>query len=163
MKITVKNVKVAEFASEETLCFEATVYIDGVRAFTAHNDGHGGCDMYRAVSPEGAKLLDKAEEWAKSQPEIESDVGGGRMFKYQPDLEHFVGAAVTDYRLEKAIKRKKKKGLMFAENDKIYTVKIPNNHPQAAIFKAKKPNAKFLNDMPLGQALEIYKNLVPVG
>ena len=70
MKITVKNVKVAEFASEETLCFEATVYIDGVRAFTAHNDGHGGCDMYLSTSPDSATPLEKAEECAKSGPEI---------------------------------------------------------------------------------------------
>ena len=49
MKITVKNLKVAEFASEETLCFTATVYIDGKMAFTAKNDGHGGCNFYHGV------------------------------------------------------------------------------------------------------------------
>ena len=39
MTITVKNLKIAQFASEETLCFEASVYVDGKRAFVAHYDG----------------------------------------------------------------------------------------------------------------------------
>ena len=42
MKITLKNFKHANFASEETYCFEATVYIDGQKAGHASNSGHGG-------------------------------------------------------------------------------------------------------------------------
>ena len=42
MKIDLKNLKFAEFASQETNCFSATVYIDGVKATTISNDGHGG-------------------------------------------------------------------------------------------------------------------------
>jgi hypothetical protein len=42
MKIEIKNLKHAAHASEETHCFEATIYIDGARAGTARNAGHGG-------------------------------------------------------------------------------------------------------------------------
>ena len=49
MEITIKNLKTAEFASHETLCFSATVYVDGVRSFTAENDGNGGCNFYHPV------------------------------------------------------------------------------------------------------------------
>lgn len=43
-KITLKNVKYAEFASEETHCYSASVYFDGKRVGQVKNDGHGGCD-----------------------------------------------------------------------------------------------------------------------
>jgi hypothetical protein len=43
MQITLKNFKHAAFASEETYCFQATVYVDGIKVGVAGNDGHGGC------------------------------------------------------------------------------------------------------------------------
>lgn len=46
MEITLKNIKHSEFASHETHCFEATVYIDGKRAFGVENDGQGGPNNY---------------------------------------------------------------------------------------------------------------------
>lgn len=42
MRIEPRNVKYAAFASEETSCFEAAIYIDGKREGTARNDGKGG-------------------------------------------------------------------------------------------------------------------------
>ena len=44
MKIELKNIKHSEFASQETHCYEATLYIDGKRVAIVGNDGHGGCD-----------------------------------------------------------------------------------------------------------------------
>lgn len=52
-KIILKNLKYAAFASEETSCFSATVYVDGKRLCTARNDGHGGCDSYDSLGPPG--------------------------------------------------------------------------------------------------------------
>lgn len=46
MEITLKNVKHAVFMSQETECFEASVYINGKKAGTVSNDGHGGCNDY---------------------------------------------------------------------------------------------------------------------
>ena len=52
-KIELKNLKTAEFASEETHCYEATVYLDGKRFCIASNQGHGGGDSYDAIIPRG--------------------------------------------------------------------------------------------------------------
>jgi hypothetical protein len=41
MKIEVRNVKFSAFASQETNCFEATIWIDGKRIGAARNEGHG--------------------------------------------------------------------------------------------------------------------------
>lgn len=46
MEITLKNVKHAVFMSQETECFEASVYINGKKAGTVSNAGHGGCNDY---------------------------------------------------------------------------------------------------------------------
>ena len=40
--IEVKNVKHSEFASEETMCFQCSVYWDGKKAGFAKNSGTGG-------------------------------------------------------------------------------------------------------------------------
>lgn len=47
--ITIKNLKVAQFASEETLCFQATVYVDGAPFCVASNEGRGGPNRYDSV------------------------------------------------------------------------------------------------------------------
>ena len=44
-----KNVKYAAFASEETHCFEATLYVNGKRFCTVSNEGHGGENRYHGV------------------------------------------------------------------------------------------------------------------
>ena len=50
MKIELKNFKYAAFASEETLCFTASVYVDGVRTFMASNSGHGESNSIHPVN-----------------------------------------------------------------------------------------------------------------
>lgn len=66
-RITLKNLKVADFASEETLCFTATVLFDGMPIAHASNDGHGGATFLHSM-PDTRKLLQEAEVFAKSLP-----------------------------------------------------------------------------------------------
>ncbi|MFO6269897.1 hypothetical protein ACLBVZ_32720, partial [Pseudomonas aeruginosa] len=72
-RITLKNLKVADFASEETLCFTATVMFDCRPIAEARNDGHGGSTFVRALQGQAA-LLAQAEEFAKSLPPASLDV-----------------------------------------------------------------------------------------
>ena len=44
MNITLKKVKVHDGLSEETICFTADVYVDGILKAHASNRGHGGCN-----------------------------------------------------------------------------------------------------------------------
>ncbi len=66
-RITLKNLKVADFASEETLCFTATVVFDGAAIAEVRNDGHGGSTFIRALTGKAALLAD-AESFAKGLP-----------------------------------------------------------------------------------------------
>ena len=71
MEITLKNVKHAEFMSHETECFQATVYIDGEKAGTVSNDGHGGANLYIPQS-----LYLRLREHCQTIP---PDMEGGRV------------------------------------------------------------------------------------
>ena len=68
-RITLANLKVAEFASEETLCFRAVVVFDGVAIADAENDGRGGCTFLRARKGSHEKLAE-AEAFAKALPPL---------------------------------------------------------------------------------------------
>ncbi len=46
MEIALKSIKHSAFASQETHCYEANLYIDGKKIGQVSNDGHGGCDMF---------------------------------------------------------------------------------------------------------------------
>ena len=44
MKLQLKNIKHTEWASEETHCYQASLFVDGKPVAIVSNDGHGGCD-----------------------------------------------------------------------------------------------------------------------
>ncbi len=70
MKIALKNIKYAVFASEETNCFEASVYIDGKKQGVVTNGGKGGCNFYHPRSL-GVML----EVYAETLPPIDTQWG----------------------------------------------------------------------------------------
>ena len=43
-KLELKNISYYERGSEETPCYNATVYVNGKKAVEVSNDGRGGCD-----------------------------------------------------------------------------------------------------------------------
>jgi hypothetical protein len=92
-RITLKNVKICSFASEETICFQASVYFDGERIATAHNDGKGGCTYFRHLPKKGDKLI-QAYEWAKTLPPVTTDftdpLDPSKPFIYDQSLDYLV-------------------------------------------------------------------------
>jgi hypothetical protein len=68
-RISLKRLKVADFASQETLCFEATVLLDGIPVAHAHNEGCGGMTHLRAIAGAEATLA-AAETFAKGLPPL---------------------------------------------------------------------------------------------
>ncbi len=70
--IEMKNLKVAEFASEETTCYEATVYVDGARFCIASNQGHGGDSSHDPIRPRGG--YKSGEEAGAARRELDADV-----------------------------------------------------------------------------------------
>jgi hypothetical protein len=63
--LSLKGYKTVSWMSEETVCFTATVLIDGKPVGEAENDGHGGCTFVRFVSPAAEALAEKIAKDAK--------------------------------------------------------------------------------------------------
>lgn len=68
MKIELKQVKHYERLSEETNCFSAFVYVDGIKCASAENRGVGGNTDIWALDIKFKDLVNKAEEFCKTIP-----------------------------------------------------------------------------------------------
>jgi hypothetical protein len=166
-RISISKLKVAKFASEETLCFEATVLLDGNAFATASNDGHGGCTFIRPISRATEKQLDEASAYAKSLPDVETEFknGDGSAFVFRMDLEHLIDELVnetlTRREMEARYKRTMKKAAIFIKDGKVWTSKprdptVLRNPAFFDLIRKNHPQAIILNTLPLAQAVEAY-------
>jgi len=129
-RISLKRLKVAAFASEETLCFEATVLLDGLPIAEARNDGHGGMTNLRAIKGAEAKLR-SADEFAKSLPPLISEYAdpkdATRKLELPMSLEFLVDLLAShedaEKRLRTAFKRDMAKKVMYVANNRLLYLK----------------------------------------
>lgn len=161
--ITLKNVKYAEFMSQETSCFKATVYVDGKRFCAVENDGSGGPDHftpitgpYNAFYAEGGPY--KALE-ARIEATVPSEEKWGRM--YQPSFECLVADALDRYLREKDVKAALRTKALYVKDGHLMGVswkgvrKIGEKHLEAA--RRDRPGVTFLNEMPFDEAYALYQ------
>lgn len=72
MRVELKAIKYFPSLSEETNCFQATIYIDGKKVGTCENRGTGGSTDYRISDP---ALRTAFETYAKSLPAKTAQIG----------------------------------------------------------------------------------------
>lgn len=136
--LTVKNVKVAEFASEETLCFEASLYVNGKRAAVVSNDGHGGSHSYH--------VIDRA---AFAQAEAAA-AGADLPFDFER-LDQLVDNLVGDYEEQKRLRRLAKRYTLFRlpgdDPNALRTLKGPKPYDAASLayIERKYPDAEVVD------------------
>jgi hypothetical protein len=87
--IELKKVQIFLAGSEETICFTADIYVDSIKAGYAKNDGHGGCTFYSAYPGQHA-LINKAEAYCKTLPDIILDISEDNKSSLKMNLEHFI-------------------------------------------------------------------------
>lgn len=73
MNIELKNCKVYLAISQESLCFDASLYIDGEKVGTVRNDGNGGMNFISGYGrgetlKQNLLKIKEAEEYAHSLP-----------------------------------------------------------------------------------------------
>lgn len=68
MEIALKHISINNRMSEETTCFTASLYIDGVLAGMANNSGKGGCTMVHGANKFGFGLIQDAIKHCKTLP-----------------------------------------------------------------------------------------------
>jgi hypothetical protein len=160
MKIELKKVSVYERMSEETTAFNADIFVDGVKAGYAKNDGHGGSTFYQPY--EGKRqLLEKAEAFAKSLPDIKYPASDGmKAFSIESNLENVIDDLLEQEMKKKDVKKlekKMEKSLLFGKPNsgsysqvsfKIPLAAMPKLQLQVFVNKYKKEfktGEKFLN------------------
>ena len=124
MRLTVKNYKRAEWASEETDCFSASLYLDGKRIGTARNDGRGGCDFLDFESREKETAFrEYVSEWIESIQDDQRFQIDGRCYA---DADSLVAEACDVFRREKEMKRRAKgyASVIRIERQRGYAVEI---------------------------------------
>jgi hypothetical protein len=161
MKIELKNIKYSEFASHETSCYEATIYIDGKKAGIVENDGRGGCDN---VVP--WQLAQEIDAYAKTLPSVVCkwiDPETGKPAEMEQTHETIFGDILTDWLHAKDLKRAMSRCVMFTREDgRVYQATSMKKDALAQYLSEGKLKEalkakEILNLLPFGKALEIYK------
>lgn len=157
-RVKLKNFKHSEFASQETHCFEADVWLDGRKIGHVSNEGSGGPNYYDPPSIE--KIL---TEIANPLPPFTYE-WGGEIREIKQDADVMIGDLVNDKLYERDLKRALSKKILFVDPDGILketksmdavrlagALKLPN-------LMQKLPAEKVLNLLPFDEALTIYRS-----
>lgn len=135
---SLKNVSVNTRMSEETTCFSADVYRDGVKVISVTNRGCGGAHGYDEYV-KGS--LAEADAYAKTLP---ATVYQG--VTIAPDLDSMIDNLLNEHLLEKDAKKYLKK-FCFKDGGNLYTMNaMPDCATVAAYVAAKYPNAIIMRD-----------------
>jgi hypothetical protein len=159
MKLSMKSIKHSAFASEETYCYEAVVYLDGKPFAHVRNQGHGGCDDVYPHPKCEYKIafqnkLQEIEAYFKTLPN--TDVG---KYDWCPEgfgqtFETWCSAQVFNFLIKKDLQRAMRTKHLFKTADGLFEVR---HEVKVERIKRDHPDAIILNDLPIDEALEIYK------
>ena len=154
-RITLKNIKHAAFASQETYCYSATVYFDGKKVGEVENDGHGGCD-YEHITDKAQ--WSKMQDYIKTLPRIPYGFAEG---DFAPTLEIICHDLVSQWLSAKDLKRLLSKRVVYKDKlgRTMQTNCAPNKDVLARWIREVQDEATtnvVLNTMPFEKALELY-------
>jgi len=97
--IQLKNVRINDAFSEETICFKADVFANSKKIAHAENDGRGGCTYIHPYPDMRAKLAE-LESYCKSLPKRVYDFG-----EFDCDLETVIDDLIAEKIAEKEQKK----------------------------------------------------------
>tara|TARA_Y100000034_G_scaffold42633_1_gene52188 strand:+ start:269 stop:730 length:462 start_codon:yes stop_codon:yes gene_type:complete len=117
MDITLKNVKIYAGLSEETIAFNASVYIDGKKVGDAKNNGHGGANDVKVFTKDGRwdrDLMSKMETEAKKHTwSYEGET-------YPHSLDSYISELLDDFQEQRDLKRNCRTKTLFRDPKEEY-------------------------------------------
>jgi len=149
--------------SHETHCFEATVWINGKRAFYARNDGGGGADLYAPLENQDRGefngLLNDLINHCLTLPKWGSEFGGKDDMDVTPEImiRNIINEMLDAKKLKKALKAK----VLFVNENGIYQTgyrgsrKVDQN--LIDMVKDENPDCIVLNCLAFSEALDLYR------
>ena len=162
MKLELKNIKHTAWASEETHCYQASLYVDGKPVAIVSNAGQGGCDYeydHPKCKADYRATMKAVHDYFKSLPKTDAcDIFPEGMGQC---LEFWCADQVNNFLVSRELKKKLKSHVLFQfkYKDGIYQSKY---HPTVTdgdwvINKQAGETRRILNDMPFADALVIWK------
>lgn len=162
MKISLQRVTYSARMSEETSCFAADLYIDGVKVGQVRNDGRGGCHHLMPWS-----VQDRLAAHAKTLSPITVMDGEKVSITYQPTWESLIDWALERHLQAKSYRALIKKKFVFQSQDgRLHTFEYPNKRPIAPVVALGEAQVlaqicpgrftRCLNCMPEEDGLHLY-------
>ena len=158
--IALKAIKHSAFASEETHCYQASVYVDGKRFATVRNSGFGGGDEVHPLSAnydDVRELEKRIEETYDREP--------SRYFAdgFQPTLESICCDLVNDHLREKDLRRRLRSKCLTIEmvdgNRAVFAYRCKPTPPNLQALLERTCVHHVLNLMPIKDALAMVKRI----
>jgi hypothetical protein len=123
MKLQVKKVKVNLDFSEETICFKADIYINGIKSCYASNEGHGGSTGVWCYDSVGKSLMIQAEKYLSEQQPI-VHIYKDDSWEEKQTLTTFVDDFIDDYvkdmehkKFSKKLNKDMERGIVVSNNN----------------------------------------------
>ena len=168
MKLELKNIKHTSWASEETHCYQASLYVNGKPLAIVSNDGHGGCDFdyahpkfephtryFGGLGGDYRSVMSEVHDYFASLPKTKPcDLFPEGM---EQTLEFWCADQVNDWLSARDLKRMMRTQILFQKE----------GEEEAGVFRTKYypkvtdgtfcNGRRILNDMPFADALAIWK------
>ena len=150
--IEMKAIKHSEFASEETHCYQAKIYLNGKAWIEVDNEGRGGADRQSPIDIKQAGRWDKIKDInerlkVEHAPEIYKYEGerGIETHTMQIDLENWCGVQLEKFLTSRDLKRLMRTKLIFVKTDGTVHSSVT---PDTA--ELQRANESFLKTYPKG-------------
>lgn len=157
-RIELKNIKHTAWASEETHCYQAALYVDGERWGMVSNDGHGGCDRFYGENGRGYADIEKLNILIGETfpPYTFNDSS-----PLEQDLEIVCADLVNEWLRDRDFAKAMKSKVLFTKPDTAGVWQVAVKKPQTLwmvldSMKAKYPTYTYLADLPTDKAKAIY-------
>ena len=154
--IELKNIKHTAWMSEETHCYQATLYVDGEHWGTVSNQGQGGCDDFHSETKSDA---DFAELNSRIKETYDPYTYEGYTLK--KNLEMVCGDLVNQWLRDKDFNRAMKNKVLFTKPDTqgVWQLAVKKPHTLETTLTALRsanPQYTYLADLPVDEAKAIY-------
>lgn len=162
VRIELRSIEWNKGASEETLCFSAQVWIDGLAMLWAVNHGHGAETLFKPIT--GVDPAEAREAETRANAFLAKDRKPIKV-KGLPDipfdLELFCFEQVEIDGLYKDFKAQMRRKILLCEDGALYEIKAPPSAQNIAAAKERHRKAVILNGLPnefvLQAATQLYR------
>jgi len=161
MKLELKAIKHTSWASHETHCFQAALYVEGKPVAVVGNDGQGGCDYeydHPKCKADYRVTMKAVHDYFKSLPKEPSEWSEDG---FAQQLEYWCADQVNEFLSVRELKRKFKSHVVYQRKGTgaLYQTKY---HPTVTkgewiIDKQAGMTRRILNDMPFDEALTLWR------